>query len=325
MHPLETYEAFVIDLDGVCYLDGRLFEGVPEALFKIESTGARVVFVTNNSYRTPEAFAQMLTAGPFKADPSQVLTSSAAAARMMLQTLTERLSGKEGVTPLKPRVVAAGGKGVHDALRKVGIEPVAPEEWSDPEAPPGVVLGVDRNFNYQRLSLLSRFIREGSEFIATNEDPTYPTPSGLVPGAGAVVAAVEVASGRKARVAGKPHWPMVDLVSNQLGDAHALVVGDRWDTDLAFAHRLGFDSALVLSGVASLEDAVRSPYPPKLVAKSLPTLLDNPVLILRGPKGDISAEGGDPEIARAVQAVLSRNSESNYGSRVDPDRSSRQR
>lgn len=293
MKALECYDAFVVDLDGVCWLDGHLFEGIPEALAELEAGGKSLLFVTNNSFRTPERFAAMLTAGPFEADPASIVTSSSAAARLLRKIFLEGGSAA-------PEAVLAGGEGLFRVVESAGIEAVAPEEWRGPAPPQAIVVGVDRNFTYERLSRLARFVREGAAFVATNTDATYPTPEGLVPGAGSIVAAVEVASGKTATVAGKPQAPMVELVSEVMREKNALVIGDRPDTDLAFAHRLGMDAALVLSGVSGLDDALAAPNPPRFVARSLPELLKNPVELAVGPGGGLEVASGGGELAEEI-------------------------
>jgi glycerol 3-phosphatase-2 len=294
---LDRYEAFVVDLDGVCYLDGVLFEGVPEALYEIVAAGKTLLFVTNNSYRTPEEYAAFLSASPFEADPDSIVTSSMSAARLVREILDDQGNPVSGI-------VVAGGKGLVAAIEGVGIDAVAPEDWPNASMPAAIALGIDRGFDYYRLSRLASFVRDGAVFIATNTDSTYPTPDGLVPGAGAIVAAVEVASGKKATIAGKPHRPMVRLVSEILGNRDALVVGDRPDTDLAFAHELGLDSALVLSGVSGMDEALSAPYPPKFVAASLSELVSNPVEISKAPNREDDIPGGNADKAPNREAEI---------------------
>lgn len=296
MEALASYDAFVVDLDGVCYVDGVLFDGISEALHELEASGKDLVFVTNNSFRTPETFAAYLTAGPFEADPASIITSSTSAAGLLRRILEDREN---------PRfeAVVAGGEGLVSAVRGAAVETFAPEDWPAEEPPPGIVVGLDRRLDYRRLSLLATFAREGAAFVATNTDSTYPTPGGLVPGAGSIVAAVEVASGKKAEIAGKPHRPMVELVAEAIGERNALVVGDRPDTDLAFAHNLGVDSALVLTGVGGIDEALASPYPPRFVGRSLPDLLADPVELTRSAEGRLEVVGGRRELVEEIQRI----------------------
>jgi 4-nitrophenyl phosphatase len=148
-------------------------------------------------------------------------------------------------------------------LRAAGFEVV--------EAAPAaaVVVGWHREFDFDRLTRAAEAIRAGACFVATNTDATYPVAGGLVPGAGALVAAVATASGATPEVAGKPAAPTVALVRARLGD-HGIVVGDRPSTDGALATALGWPFALVLSGVAGSpgEEPIPDP-PPEFVAADL--------------------------------------------------------
>ena len=116
-----------------------------------------------------------------------------------------------------------------------------------------VVVGLDRAFDFGKLSATSRAIRDGARFVATNDDPTFPTPDGVTPGAGSIVAAVATAAGTSPVIAGKPHRPMAELVAVTCGPTFAsntaIMVGDRWSTDGAFAGTLGCPFALVRTGV----------------------------------------------------------------------------
>jgi 4-nitrophenyl phosphatase len=146
------------------------------------------------------------------------------------------------------RVLLCAGPGVEEALVARDAVPVR-EGPAD-----AVVVGLHLDFDYQRLAAASAAVRSGARLIGTNEDPTYPTPAGLIPGGGAILAAVAVASGVAPVVAGKPHPPMASLVRSRLGD-DGMVVGDRADTDGGLARALGYRFALVLSGSTSPEEA----------------------------------------------------------------------
>ena len=142
-----------------------------------------------------------------------------------------------------------------------------------------VVVGFSREFDFDRLTVAADAARGSALFVATNLDPTYPIDGGLVPGAGALAAAVATAAGRRPEVAGKPGRPMADLVRSRFG-SEGVVIGDRPSTDGAFARALGWPFALVLSGVAGAdgEEAVPDP-PPPFVAADLARL----VPLLLGP------------------------------------------
>jgi 4-nitrophenyl phosphatase len=182
-----------------------------------------------------------------------VLTSAVAAAHLLAQDLDRGA-----------RVLACAGPGVVEALEAEGFLVVR-----EPPAD-AVVVGWHRDFDFAGLDRASHAVRDGARFVATNLDATYPVPGGLVPGAGAIVAAVATASGHAPEVAGKPFPPIAALVHRRFGE-HGVMVGDRPSTDGAMADTLGWPFALVLSGVASATpegggEPIPSPPPPFVAA-----------------------------------------------------------
>lgn len=227
--------AVILDLDGVLYRADEPLPGAADALRRLVEQGTPLRFVTNNSTKTPEQVAdkiQRLTS--VEVDPSQVLTSAQAAVSM--------LSPRDGP------VMVVGEAGLYGALASGGFE-----NTDDPESAHTVVVGLHRTFDYRKLSDAVQSIRGGARFVASNADPTYPTPSGLLPGAGAMVAAIAAASGQHPEVAGKPHPPMREMVRRS-GVGEAWVVGDREDTDVAMARaEPDWRSILVMTGVTTVE------------------------------------------------------------------------
>jgi 4-nitrophenyl phosphatase len=238
---------WVFDLDGVVWLAGHAIAGSPEAVHRLRAAGARVAFVTNNSTPTVGEYVERLGRAGIEVEPAELATSAQAAA-----SLVEPGS----------RVAVVGGEGVMEALSERGVDVVGAE--SDPAA---VVVGRSLKLDFAELAAAAGAIREGARFIATNTDATFPTPSGLEPGAGALVAYLEVGSGRKAEVGGKPERAMADLVRRRFGQPD-WVVGDRAETDGAFAARLDAPFALVLTGVTRRDDLPITPEP-AVVAEDL--------------------------------------------------------
>lgn len=173
------------------------------------------------------------------------------------------------------RVLVVGGPGVYEAVSAAGSEAVsaAAVNAADAGAIDAVVVGMDPSFDYGQLTRAAAAVRAGARLLATNTDATYPTPEGLLPGAGAVLAAVETASGVRAEVAGKPAAPVVELIRERLGP-DGIVAGDRADTDGLLAMRLGYRFGLVLSGVTAPSDLPVEPAPDR-VAADLATLVDS--------------------------------------------------
>ena len=251
------------DLDGVVWRGEAPVPGSAEAIARLRGAGVRVAFVSNNSNDTVEAVLAKLHGAGVPAVPDEVVTSALAAAALLADDLAPG-----------SRVLACAGPGVVAALTKAGFDVVssAPAD--------AVVVGFHREFDYDRLTRASACVRDGARYVATNLDATYPVPGGLIPGAGALVAAVTAASGRTPEVAGKPFPATVALV-RRLGPV-GVVVGDRPSTDGALAAALGWPFALVLSGVTGVPappggEAVPSPEPPFVgpdLAGVVPALID---------------------------------------------------
>lgn len=230
------------DLDGVVWLAHRPIPGAVTAISALRSSGRRVLFVTNNSASTRvENEAALAAIGV--AATGDVVSSSMAAS-----TLVE--PGE--------RVLVAGGPGVVEAMEERGAVVVLNDGNHPPGAFDAVVVGMHRDFDYARLDSASAAVRAGARLIGTNSDTTFPTPEGLRPGGGSILAAVATASGVEPTIAGKPHQPMVALIEEMLsapgrpfaGD-RTMMVGDRPDTDGVFAEQLGCRFALVRSGVTA--------------------------------------------------------------------------
>lgn len=229
------------DLDGVVWLRRHALPGAPEAIERLRQSGRRVLFVTNNSMSTLDSQERALAAIGVPA-VGDVITSAQAAASLVAPGERVLVCGGEGVTEaVEQRAAIAVGEGEADA----------------------VIVGLHQDFDYWRLQAANAAIRAGARFIATNDDATYPTPDGPIPGAGSLVAAVATASGAVPVIAGKPHETMAALVrrlcGSQFSSETALMVGDRWSTDGLFARSLQCPFALVRSGVtlpgARIDDA----------------------------------------------------------------------
>ncbi|MDQ6784608.1 MAG: HAD-IIA family hydrolase [Actinomycetota bacterium] len=231
---------WVIDLDGVIWLGGEPIDGAAAAVERIRGAGDRVAFVTNNSGPTCAENVAMLAAAGVEADEAELVTSAQAGASLFAPGA---------------RVAVVGEDGILEALADRGVSVVGPAE-----DPAGVIVGRALDLEYDRLAAAAAAIRGGARFVATNTDSTFPTPSGLLPGAGALVAYLATASGVAPEVAGKPHPPVADLVRSRFG-AVDIMVGDRPDTDGLFAATIAARFALVLSGVTSRADLPIDPVP----------------------------------------------------------------
>jgi len=224
------------DLDGVVWLAHQPLPGSVAAIAKLRAHGHRVLFVTNNSLsRVEEQEAALAAIGvPAEGD---VLTSAMAAARLLQRG---------------ERALVAGGPGVSQALENRGVVCVAAAEVDAGATVDAVVVGLHRSFDYAGLQRAAGAVRRGARLIGTNDDATYPTPLGPIPGGGSILAAVSTAAGVDPQIAGKPFAPMADLVRETLGTKsveQAVMVGDRPSTDGRFARVLGCEYAHVFTGV----------------------------------------------------------------------------
>ena len=237
----ERATTVLCDLDGVVWLSHEPIDGSVEAIGRLRGAGVRVLFVTNNSAALVAEHEGSLAEIGIDARGDVVSSSMAAA------TLVE--PGE--------RVLVTGGPGVAEAVESRGAEAVV-NDGSDPDGHlDAVVVGLHRDFDHARLRVAGRAVLDGARLVGTNGDTTYPTPRGLEPGGGSLVAAVAAVGGVEATIAGKPEQPMADLVLD-LVDGHdgLVMVGDRPETDGLFATRLGCRFALVETGVTGQGDDV---------------------------------------------------------------------
>lgn len=231
------------DIDGVVWLAHRPLPGSADAVARLRSRGIRVAFVTNNSYATVGEQEHHLSQIGIPAH-GDVLTSAMAAASL---------------TKPSWNVLICGGPGLSEAVERAGATAISMDDVdAGADGLDAVVVGFHRSFDYESLRRASAAIRHGAVFIASNEDATYPTPQGPIPGGGSIVAAVATASSTRPIVAGKPHPAMADLVRSVVPDVDgsAFMVGDRPSTDGVFARRLGCRFALVHSDVS--RDEIRA-------------------------------------------------------------------
>lgn len=227
----------ICDLDGVVYRGDQAVPGSPEALRRLTQDGRRVVFVTNNSTRTPVDSARKieLITG-VEIDPGEICTSAMASVSVL--------------TDADSPVLVVGEDGIQRAVEEAGLETTTESAMAR-----SVVVGLYRGLRYDDIAMAAEAVRRGARFVATNTDPTYPTAEGILPGSGAIVAAVSAVAGVEPEVSGKPHEPMRALIRAR-GIKDAWVIGDRTDTDIALAvDESGWRSILVLSGVTGPDDA----------------------------------------------------------------------
>jgi HAD superfamily hydrolase (TIGR01450 family) len=261
---MKNYRHFILDLDGVIYRGELLLPGAREFVAWADAAGRTLVFLSNNSFATPEEVAAKLARLGIPDPEPRVLTAGEAAVRFIA---ARHPGGRVYVLA----VLEIAELGARHGLRTV---------WGagiDGPAPDALLVGLDKTLTYDRLTRGLRALLAGAEFVAVNRDPTLPVEDGLNPGTGSIVAALEYASGRRAEIIGKPEPGIVleALAFLEASKAETLLVGDSIVLDIAAGHAAGLDSALVLSGVATEADvaAATGTLKPDYVFASLDALL----------------------------------------------------
>jgi glycerol-1-phosphatase len=237
------HDALLVDLDGTVYRGPDAIPGAVESLEAVRAS-ATVSYVTNNASRGPDEVADHLRHLGLTLDPHDVVTSAQAGAAVLA----------EQVAP-GSRVLVVGSESLAEEIRLVGLEPVRAED----DAPVAVVQGHSPDTGWRILAEATLALNRGATWVACNVDVTLPNERGLLPGNGAMVAALRAASGREPTVAGKPAAPLLQQAIERAGARRPLVVGDRLDTDIAGGHAVGADSLLVLTGVSTAAGLLAAP------------------------------------------------------------------
>lgn len=248
-----SLRAVVLDMDGVLWRGGEVLPGVPEFFAFARQHGIKYAFATNNSSKTVETYAERLQAIGVPAEPDQVITSAVATADYVRQHY-----------PLDTPVYIIGHEGIRGTLTDYGYR-------EDPSNARLVVVGIDFDIEFDKLKTATLRIRAGADFIGTNGDRTFPTPEGLVPGNGALLALIETATDVSPTVIGKPETAMFEVALSCLDATpeQVLMVGDRLETDILGAQRAGLPTALVLTGITTPEEAHSADLQPDAVFDSL--------------------------------------------------------
>ena len=250
-------KALLLDMDGVLWRDNTPLVDLPYVFRRIGELGLEVRLLTNNQTKTPQQFAEKLARLGVDFPSNHIINSP-----MGVVYLLKKRFPKPGP------VYIIGETGTITALNDAGF-------YFSEENPLAVIVGFDRNINFEKFAKATRFIRSGVPFYGTNPDFTFPTPEGLIPGSGPFIAFVQAATGQVPVIAGKPSPYLFDLCFDELKlDPNEIMgVGDRLETDILGAQRAGCRSGLVLSGVATLEEARAWSPQPDLIASDLAQLL----------------------------------------------------
>jgi HAD superfamily hydrolase (TIGR01450 family) len=284
-----AYDLVMFDLDGVVYLGSEPVEGAQEELARLRQEGVKVAYVTNNASRTPDDVAEHLVGMGVDATAEDVVTSAQAVASLMAEAL-----------PQGARVLAVGSAGLVNALQERGLVVVT----SMDQEPSAAVQGFGAHVDWTALAEVAHVVNSGMPWFASNTDRTIPTARGIAPGNGMLVAAVRAAVDVEPVVAGKPETALFDETVRRVGGTRPLVVGDRLDTDIEGANRVGADSLLVLTGVSRLPElATAGPHErPGFVAPTLGALFERHAPI-EVEDGTASCAGWTAEVVDGVVRV----------------------
>lgn len=250
---LNGIKGFLLDMDGVVYRGDTPTPGAREFFHFLRAAGIRVALITNNAQRTARQYAEKLRRMGIFLEPEVILPAGEATALHMRRS-----------APPGARVYVIGHDGLTEPLKEAGF--VLTDDH-----PEYVVVGLDRDFTYEKLAIACQAVRAGAQFIASNTDATLPTETSLLPGGGALVAAIEACTGVKPLVIGKPETAMLESALARIGVAatEAAIVGDRLETDVLAGKRAGLSTILVLTGVTTRRDVGASDVKPDYVFENL--------------------------------------------------------
>jgi HAD superfamily hydrolase (TIGR01450 family) len=257
---LARYDNVLLDLDGCLWVGEEPLDGAVGAVAALRDAGKGVAFLTNDVRHAPEDFVRKLWRLGFQAAVNEVVTCGAAL-QFVLAERSERGAA-----------FVIGSQALVDHVADAGLRIVNNTEFAT--RADLVVVGAHEAFDFRELRIATQAVMRGAELIGVTRDRTFPMPDGPWPASGAILAAVEEATGRRAqRTVGKPEPDMYDAARDRLGGGRYLAVGDRLDVDVAGARRAGIDSALVLSGTTTRADAEAADPRPTHVADSLAALV----------------------------------------------------
>jgi len=253
---LENIKGLIIDMDGVLWRDTQPIGDLPLIFDRINELGLKAILATNNSTKTVQEYIKKLSSFGVDLESWQVINSAQAAGIYLQKNY-----------PKGTKVYVVGQQSLMDTLESYGLS-VVDDGVDGIEI---VVASLDLELTYEKLKKASLLIQSGCDFIGTNPDATFPTPSGLIPGSGTVVGALEIASGKKANIMGKPQPYLYQMALDRLAlkPEETLAIGDRLETDIAGGQAAGVHTALVLSGVSTMAQVKSFKIKPEIITNDL--------------------------------------------------------
>jgi HAD superfamily hydrolase (TIGR01450 family) len=256
----DRFDGLLIDLDGVVWVGRELVPGAIDALRELLDRGKEIVFVTNNPGKPASAYVERLRSAGVDVGDDRVLTAGTVTARLAAETV-----GEDG------SAFVIGAPAFKEAAAEAGLDVLDREDEQSADA---VLVSGHREFDYEELLTATLALQRGAALFATSRDPNLPMPGGAWPGTGAILAAVETASGRTAEIGGKPECPLFEMARGLIaGAARVAMVGDRVASDIEGGRHAGLETILVLSGATSREEAKQADPAPGHVVDDLAGLL----------------------------------------------------
>jgi arabinose operon protein AraL len=253
----KSLRGVILDLDGTVYRGDHLLPGARQAIQWLRDHAYPLIYISNKPLQSRADYAAKLTRLGIPTSPDDVIHSSLALVSYLEDALPDAIIFAIGEEPLLEEL--SGSFCLSEDVNKIDV----------------VVASFDRTFDYHKLNIAFQALKQGAKFLATNADVTCPVAGGEIPDAGAVIAALEASSGRKVElVAGKPSLMIIEMALKKLGVTanSCLIIGDRIETDILMGQQANISTALVLTGVATLEDLDRSLIKPDFVLETLADL-----------------------------------------------------
>lgn len=255
---LKQIKALILDMDGVIWRESSPIGNLAAVFEHIDRLGLKFILATNNATRTPQQYVEKLAGFGATIESEKIINSAMAVAHLLHKK-----------HPNGGPVYIFGEPGLTQALEEVGF-------YHSEENCLAVIASMDRKITFEKMRRATLLVRSGVPFYGTNPDRTFPTPEGLIPGAGAILGALEISTDVTPIIAGKPNPTLYEFALERLGTApvETLAVGDRLETDILGGQRLGCPTALVLSGIATREEAVLYIPAVDFIVPELADLLD---------------------------------------------------
>lgn len=249
---IKAKAGFIIDMDGVIYHGNKILPGVPEFLRWLEESGKKYLFLTNAGQRTPKELQEKLQRLGITVGEEHFYTSALATAGFLS---SQKPNGSAFII---------GDAGLIHAMYSVGYT-------TNNVNPDYVIVGDTSSYNFEKIELAVNLVLKGARLIGTNPDVSGPVENGISPSVKALIAPIEIASGREAYFVGKPNPLMMRIALKKLGlkREEAIVIGDRMDTDIRCGMESEIDTLLVLSGITDLASIDNFPYRPKYVLNGI--------------------------------------------------------